>query len=356
MLKICIAGMAASLFSICMSAVAVAAPVPPDTVQSYDSYGSWLVACDNTLSCVVKGFNDSDQGAEIKIERQAGSDGTLTVSISADQAFTLTAVTIDGEPASLPAASWQLATADGETSATSDDLDAIRSLVQRLRNASKVTLGGHDIPLDGFTAALLRADERQGRIGGVTALLRAGPKSPADVLKPMPLPMIPYHPISQQLVAGEDVRLVSAVRSSQTSAFEKEDCEIGLSTPEPEAHALDSRLALVLIPCLQGAYQSSLLAFIAPRDLGPARRLIAPTPYIGNDTTQSDATIFTEVSFDPKLGVLSTAARGRAMADCGSSASWIWDGRKFQLSELTLQNSCGGLAPGDWPTLFRSKH
>jgi len=356
LLKFYIVQTAAFFFSICMSAVAVAAPTPRGTVQSYDGYGSWLVACDNTLSCVVKGFNSSDQGAEIKIERQAGSNGTLTVSISADQSFTLDAITIDGEPVGLPTASWQVASADGETSATSDDLEAIRSLVQRLRNASKVTLGGHEIPLDGFTAALLRADDRQGRIGGVTALLRAGPKASADVLQPVPLPIIPYHPISQRLDAGEGVGLVATVRSSQTTALEKEDCELGLSTPEPEAYALDSRQALVLIPCLQGAYQSSLLAFIVQRDLGQAQRLIAPTPYIGNDPTQSDAAIFTEVSFDPTRGVLSTAAKGRAMADCGSSASWIWDGQKFQLSELTLQNSCGGLAPGDWPTLFRSTH
>jgi hypothetical protein len=122
-----------------------------------------------------------------------------------------------------------------------------------------------------------------------------------------------------------------------------------------EAHALDANQALVFIPCLMGAYQDSSLAFIASRQGNGAQRLIAPTPYAGNDADRSGADFFTEGSFDPKSGTLSMAAKGRGLADCGMSASWIWSGTSFRLSEMTLQKSCGGIAPGDWPTLFRTE-
>lgn len=343
-----------ALFLAATAALSVAAS-PSDPVQSYDTYGSWLVACDNTLACVAKGFRNTYQGSEIRIERDAGPRGSLIASISATHKFALPDVRIDGQPAGLTGPAWEITTSDDGTIATTDDLRVIRALVLKLRNASKVTLGEDDeVPLDGFAAAVLRLDDRQYRVGGVTALLKTGGAPASQVPAPPALPRIPNHPVRATLAAGEEQRLIQAVRANQKALFEKEGCQ---ETPEmPEAHALDDGQALVLIPCIMGAYQGSSLAFIAPRRGGAPRRLIAPTPYLGNGSDRSNAAYFTEGSFEPKTGTLSMAAKGRGLADCGVSASWIWDGKSFQLSEMTLQQSCGGIEPGDWPTLFRSVH
>ncbi len=336
------------------SAAVSLSAAPGGIVQSYDSYRSWLVACDNTLTCVAKGLGGDSDGAEITIERPAGPNGALTASISATRRFGLEDVRIDGKPAGLAAPAWRLSASDDETSATSDDLVAVRALVRRLRNASKVTLAGDDaVPLDGFAAAMLRIDDRQGRSDGATALLKPGARPASHVPSPPPLPRIPDTPIHATLAAGEGVRLIAAVRRDQKAAFAKEECG---ETPErAEAYALDTGRALVFIPCIMGAYQGSSLAFIASRAGGPAQRMIAPTPYGGNDSDHANATLFTEPAFDPKTGTLSAAARGRAMADCGMSASWKWTGKAFRLSAMTLQQACGGVEPGDWPTIFRSR-
>ena len=239
----------------------------PQPVQSYNSYKSWFVACDNELACVAKGV--SEAGADITIERQGGPTGTLVAFIRATQAFRLADIRIDGQPARLSGPAWQISVSDDETIATSSDLVAIRSLVQRLRNASKVSLGeSTEVPLDGFAAAMLRLDERQGRLGGVTALFRPGPAPASQVPARPPIPKIPNHPISATLQKGEEARLIAGVRADQRAVFDKEECEKDPTAMEPEAHALDDGQALVLIPCMMGAYQGTSLAFIAPRGGG----------------------------------------------------------------------------------------
>ncbi len=341
--------------SLALAAIALSgASLPADIIQSYDSYQSWFVACDNMLSCVAKGFDDASGGAEIRIERDAGAAGALAASISSPAKFVPSDIRIDGAPAGLAGAAWKYASSEDGSSLTTNDLTAVRALVQKLRGATKVTLGAEQsLPLAGFSAAMLRLDDRQGRIGGVTALLRPGTLPASRVPAAPPLPHIRKHPIAARLQPREEARLIALVRTDQKALFDKEECQ---DTPQqPEAHALDQIQALVLIPCIMGAYQGSSLAFIAQRGSGRAQRLVAPMPYLGNDPDRTGADYFTEGGFDPDTGTLSMAAKGRGLADCGVSASWIWDGKAFRLSEMSLQKACGGIEPGDWPTLFRSE-
>jgi len=341
--------------AIILAAATMAPAAPSNAVQSYDSFRSWFVACDNTLHCVAKGFSEAYAGAEIDIDRDGGPHGKLLLSISADRPFAFRDIAIDGKPAGLSEPTWAIESADGSTTVSSDDLQAIRRLIVRLRGGSKLTLGGQaEVSLDGFAAAALRLDDRQGRIGGVTALANPGPLAASRVPSPPRPPRIPYRPISATLSQGEGARLIASTRAGQTSVFQHENCEADPTTMEPQAFALDQKQALVLIPCIVGAYQGSAVAFIVGRAGGEARRLILPLPYRGNDTARSDVSYFTNEDFDPKKGMLSTAAKGRALADCGMSASWIWYGKSFVLTRLTMQQTCGGIEPGDWPTIFDS--
>ncbi|MDT2019988.1 DUF1176 domain-containing protein [Methylocella sp. CPCC 101449] len=326
-----------------------------EPIQSYDSYKSWLVACDNGLTCVAKGFSEDEKRAQISIERAAGPAGTITATISAANKFTLADVRLDGKSVELNPQDWKLDGGDSEFSLSSDRLPAIQAFVARLRNGSKLTLAdGPQVPLDGFAAAMLRVDERQGRLDNVTALAKSGTTAAAQVPSAPALPRIPNHPITAKLASDEAQKLITDVRAAQKAVFEKQDCEADVSVMKPEAYALDDKLALVLLPCIMGAYQGSSLAFLAPRDGGLATQVIAPLAYAGNKPDRSGVTMFTESDFDPDTGTLAMAARGRGMADCGMSASWIWDGQAFRMASLSYQAACGGLAPGDWPTLFRS--
>jgi len=339
---------------IILSLFAAIGPAAAAPVQSYEEYKSWLVACDNILSCVAKGFGDGGIRAELKIERDGGPNGGIIASIASEDSFTAGDVSVDGKPLSLDAAIWTRSAEDGDaTILTTDDLSAIQILVARLRSGAVLALGNAEIPLDGFSAAMLRMDDRQGRIDGTSALFRRGGKSASAVPAPPAIPIMPKRPISASLSTGEAERLIARVRTEQRALFEKEGCEEqpGAMT----ADALDARRALAFVPCIMGAYQGSSLAFIVPRDGKPVRQLVLPAPYLGATAEDGEVSWFTEAYFDAESGTVSTAAKGRGLADCGMSASWIWDGAAFNLSSFALQQNCGGLYPGDWPTVFRSE-
>jgi hypothetical protein len=63
----------------------------------------------------------------------------------------------------------------------------------------------------------------------------------------------------------------------------------------------------------------------------------------------------TEVEWDAEHATVFEAAKGRGLADCGSSTSWVFDGTDFRLAEASRMNRCAGGPPGDWPTVYRSK-
>ncbi len=81
------------------------------TAQSYNTYKSWLVACDNTLQCEAKAFDQEAGGrAVLSIAREAGPRGTLHATISADSPFDRSDIMLDGHTLPLPAG-WHRADA-----------------------------------------------------------------------------------------------------------------------------------------------------------------------------------------------------------------------------------------------------
>jgi hypothetical protein len=339
------------LLSPLLAAAATPRPVAP--IQSYDSYKSWFIACDNALRCVARGISESDE-AKVEIARDAGPAGKIEMSLAAASRFAPAAVRLDGKPLGLAAADWHDESDEQGTTLSTAKPALIRSLVTRLRNGTKIALGGATVPLDGFSAAMLRMDERQGRIGGVTALIRSGPAAASLVPAAPALPHVASRRIAARLSAGEAKQLIAKVRSGQRALLADEGCEASPGGMEAEAHALDDRRALVLIPCMMGAYQGSSLGFIATRATGSARLLDLPLPYQGNDTEHADTRWLTSAEFDPEKGMLSMAAKGRGLGDCGTAASWNWEGSGFRLASMSYQQACGGYGAGDWPDLYRS--
>jgi hypothetical protein len=323
-------------------------------VPSYDSYKSWLTACDNVLSCEAKGFEDgTNDYPDLRFDRAGGPGAATRVMLSAPFKAGLADLRIDGKPLRLDPAAWKVEIQGGFSTFSTDRPAAVAALIAELRNGARLQIGKDaSIPLDGMVAALLRMDDRQGRVGGVTALIRKGPAPAARVPVPPAPPLVLPRAVRSALAAGEKERLIARVEASQAALIRKEDCRETDGLQQSEADALDARSAFVFISCAMGAYQGSSLVFVVPRSGGAAVPFKGALPF---DRDDGGTFQMTEPDFAPKTGTLSTFGKGRGLADCGLSASWIWDGSRFQLSEAAFQGACGGSSPGDWPVLYRSR-
>ncbi|MBS9722141.1 DUF1176 domain-containing protein [Tianweitania sp. BSSL-BM11] len=330
-----------------------------DATPSYDTYKSWFTACDNGLACQARGFSDDSgpDSPDLTISRDAGPQAKTLVTLKLPFAVEAADLKVDGQPLTLASGAWEIEREEGMTTLSlSEDAD-IQTLITQLRDASALQTSKPEasVPLDGFVAALLRMDDRQGRIDGVTALIRRG-KAPASAVPPAPdLPTTPTYKPTAPLEAAEKTALLSKARKDLASTFQSEDC----STDSPsgidnsDAFAVDQTSALVFLGCFVGAYQGSSLVALVPRSGNGAAELVRPSLPISDGDT--DTALLTEPGFDPDTGTLSMSARGRGLGDCGLSAEWVWNGTQFQLTGGSYQMSCGGSQPGDWPTVYRSK-
>ncbi|RUM19358.1 DUF1176 domain-containing protein [Rhizobium vallis] len=324
---------------------------------SYDKYKSWLAVCDNGLKCEAKGFEDGTiSSPDMRFIRAPGPDAATEVTISVPFPVGLGDFYADGEPLHL-GSSWTLSRDEDLTTISTSDPAAVREFLSDLRNDAKIEVGDDKavIPLDGMVAALLHMDDRQGRVGGVTALIKAGNASASKVPAAPALPVVHRRKIEISLSDAEGQRLIARVMGAGKALFESEGCQADAANEglNAEVFPLDADHALVLIPCIMGAYQGSSLAFIQPMKGDGVPIPFRPQLPLGKG--EGPTTLFVEPGFDPGTGSLQISGRGRGVGDCGLSAEWVWDDAKFKLADASFQSSCGGSQAVDWPTLFRTR-
>ena len=344
------------LFSLCTAMTAIAAETPR-AVPAYVEIKDWLAACDNTRFCDARGFSDDHPELSMSIRRQAGPEGRLEVTFESQAKLDPTTLQLDGAP--LDAAGPWTSRSDGDLTSLVVPQQTAAAFLRSIRSGSNLSLGPVTggktavLSLRGLAAVLLLMDDVQGRIGGVTALARPGPMAAAQVpaepalpelrvIPPKPLPLSPQ--TTQALIAG--------VRGASRDALTKAECEpeddVTAAHPGDEVQLLSPREALVLLECFRGAYQSVSLAFRVPLDKpDKAERLALSLP-----TEKSPTDTFFSAQFDPETGLLSMRGLGRGLGDCGSSASWAFDGKGFQIAAYAKQGRCGGSV--SWPVLRRS--
>lgn len=357
-------------FLIMSGAVQAAAP-------SYDAYGSWLVACDNALTCEAKGFLLGDDvtsimsdkepetapvngAVDLRFIRGAGPNGVIEARLTADFSFGLSDLRMDGTPLLLDRSAWTLNTRDGVSTLFSKRPEVVAMFVAQLCNANRVQVGDAIVPLSGLSAALLRMDDRQGRVGGATALIGMGPKA-ADLVPPAPLlSPVPSAQHAILLARMERDRLLAWTKRAQARFIKKQGCdspdqETG-DLLEAEVYGLDKNNALVLVGCRVAAYQDMFLVFVVPRT-GHGRPEPAglPGPVLSKKDTGDEGGVVVSPDFDGGTATLTDFYKGMGQAYCGASHAWRWDGHHFVLTGMTFQLGCGGSASGDWPTLYRSK-
>lgn len=352
--------MAGTALTLALLAILPAPPAAQAVRPVYRTFGDWVLACDNTRTCLARQLPDPDRAADdgaerdagLDIARDAGPDGAVAVRLHAQRPLDPAGVHVAGRApvADLP---WRRGDDAGEITLSGE---AARRFVRGMIDAPALLTtraGTARLSLRGLAATLLAMDEAQGRIGTVTALVRPGDAPARAVPAAIDPPRVVVGPPAPAIERGD--ALAGAVRRGQARLLAAHACRSDADTDDA-AYPLTPTEAVVVLGCGRFAYQSSVLAFRVPRDR-PARAtlLILPEPPIDRRADPAGAGEYVNGDYDPGQRLFAAYAKGRGLADCGDSTEWTFDGRAFRLSAFAWQERCGGGSAGDWPVLYRTR-
>jgi hypothetical protein len=268
----------------------------------------------------------------LKVSRAPGRDGRLVVSVTYGEDYPdPSALRLDGQ--SVGAFAWEKRR-NGRAIMVSGE--EARRFLDLIRNGSKlaVTPDAHVDPLSlsGLTASLLAIDEVQGRLGGVTALVRRG-NLPASAVPPADVePRLRARPARRPLEHPE--AFIAAVRKSRAALLQAHGCEPEMAEAD-KAYALNDKDVLLILGCQDD--NRLMLALRAPRAApGQAHELILPRLHGPTTGIFEPGEYYMEDGWDPATATLSECPGGIGRHDCGDTTRWVFDGERFHLSEHTV--------------------
>ncbi|MET3551739.1 DUF1176 domain-containing protein [Burkholderia sp. 567] len=365
----------AALFTV-SPIVAQARPLTRPPVER--DFKNWSVVCDNGNRCIAESDSDEINEARsrliLRVTRDAGPDAQASLDIYASAPLDLRTARADGRPFDAMAAQWHASGGkpDGDDPypfrVRTNDPATVAAWLSASRNAQLLSFGDSAsaqtarMPLAGLNAALLLIDDTQGRVGTVTALLRPGnrPASSVPAAPALP-PAVTPAPAVANLSAVEQRPLVDAVLAKfsgdvkQCAADVEDEMSASDRRKASRAVAISADEALVAIPCQTSSMYNHT-------DLWYRVRRTAPfTPTTMNFGENANAGLdpasfaneLTEARYDRTSATLSSKVRLRNAGDCGSTASWIFDGRRFLLNDIATRGTCNGLLDDQWPRLYR---
>ena len=323
---------------------AVAAP----QLGKLETYRDWTIGCDNGRACAAEALLPEQAvfGGHIAvtISRAAEASAQPVISVrSQDDIKGSVSVVIDGKTVASAIAAEDEAQFTGVQGAAIANAMA-RGTVMEVRHG-KALLGKPS--LSGSAAALRYMDAQQGRAGTVTAIVAKGGLGASAVKTPPTLPVI-----TRALITG-NAKPASLWREESAEAVKLSGCTDEFTDDqEPELHRLSKTEILVLIPCGAGAYNVLSVPLIATGM--PGRRSFTPARFDLQPGWGEDKRIpmLTNAWFEAKTSSLGSYAKGRGAGDCGSSETYIWDGKMFRLSEATQMGECRG--GWNWITTWRA--
>jgi hypothetical protein len=327
------------LTALLVSPVALAQHKSAGLVDSRDSQGlyfqhkDWELACDNTLTCRAAGYpaeGASGSVASILLSRLAGANTPITIRFKA----------LNDDNGDDIKGKFNIR--QGATNLGSFTFDAdlsevqVNALLPQLLNGQQIDLiqgtKRWKISLAGLSAAALKIDETQKRIGTPSALTPSsrGTKDESNVAQPVPIPTINVPKLPSQ--TGIDKVLLEPIKAS----LGKIDCNA-----KPESFSIeqlnDKQVLVEVSPCERAAYNEENAYFIANIKKPHSPKRID----------------FDNPANEYSLGVITGFYKGRGIGDCVSTAEYAWDGARFVKANVSGSGMCRGFLGGAWdmPTI-----
>jgi hypothetical protein len=333
-----------------------AAPAPIPRGPAVLDRKDWIAACDNTLACTVMALAPDGPGrAYLSLSRGgeplAAPVLTAVVYTDADRDLEVVRLRARGFEADLPARAEE-----DELIAQTKDPVVILSFLRLLAGEAKTLVLEADktavsLDLSGGQEALGFIDERQGRVGSVTALVRRGPRPAAALAPAPPAPVYTAAPRGSAVEIRPAALPKSLLQRPELKMCEKESLA---NADARAAWRLGPDLVLWSVPCASSSYNLRSAFFLSDEKGQGARPAPIPPVSPGTEGAQPPSSLL-NADFDPKTMVLSAFEKGRALGDCGALARFLWTGRAFEPLEVDYMPECRGVTPEAWPALFRGR-
>lgn len=333
--------------------LALAAPValPARAEEGSFDHQDWQMVCDNTRTCRVAGYqrDDADMPVSVLLTRHAGAGTVVAGRVTLGDGWEDSM--LDALPAQFRVALWIDDKNHGERTMTKNALEAdlsaaqVAALLKALTRDSRIEFRAGktvwELSDSGAAAVLLKMDEFQGRIGTVGAVYRKGKKNEANVLPPLPAPIVKAAPLAS--AKPGDARFITqhgdALRKALRSVSDEDSCgdlhETGEEEQTLDVVRLTKTKLLVSTRCWLAAYNA-----------GSGYWIVNDTPPYRPELVTSDATDFDN-------GTLMSTQKARGIGDCWGSEQWTWNGTAFVQTSASSTGMCKGFAGGAWelPTL-----
>lgn len=323
-------------------AVAAAASLtfaPASAEDVLETFTDFTVGCDNGRACHAVGQYAADNFdlISVSIARGAGANDVPAVWFR-----------MQDKPAVDLAADGKLLGV--RFTATDDDQHLTPATVWKaigaFRSSKRIELIGADgkslgrLSTAGAAAAMLYMDDKQHRIGTVTALVRKGPQPAAAVPPPPRLPTV--------VRVSAPGRPPAKLSDTQIRAIQQQyaECTDDDLTDRVDYARLDARHGLILVTavCGSGAYNMFTIPLIVDAN---GRRT-----YAKFDRDETDD-MSMNISWDARARILSAYMKGRGIGDCGGGTEFVWNGARFVTVKSTAMDDCRGAT--EWITLYRAR-
>ena len=321
------------------------AAVGSNAAGTFRAFGKWQVACDNVGHCAAFGISGEDVGEPrggLRITRDAGYEGKITVRMDGVDAAEEETVYIDGKP------HMNESRQSGGRGASENDPSL--ALIARMLDGRAFALKEPSQPQDqialaGLKAALLYIDDKQGRVGARNAFVARGDKMVAR--KAAPYPVVRAARTVDRAGKAPDMSDAAGkkVMAHYRRHADRKICDIGMEPGEAgdkpgEWYGLGRTLMLAEVYCWRAAYQAGSVFYLYDLKTGMVRD--APFEQLDTKTGQlSVGPIETVTTADFANGALSSLHKGRGVGGCGERKGWQWDGAVFRLTDHGLKLHCG---------------
>lgn len=320
------------------SAPVFAAPSAPFPFTHHD----WTLACDNTRTCRAAGYQQDEGDAapvSVLLTRAAGPGQRVDAQLLLGQ--------YDEDSPRPPAqAQLQINGKDlgrlqlqgGGATLSAAQTDALLTALPRSSRIVVIGNGQQRWTLSdrGASAVLLKMDEFQARLGTTGALMRKGSASEDKVLPALPVPVVTLAKLAPVRPGDAALAQSPALRAALRSATPGDDCS-AISTEgdplisEPQELSvtrLSKDKVLVSTLCWRAAYNEGYGFWVA-NDKAPFQPVLVTTSGTDNDGS-----------------TISAWQKGRGLGDCGWTADWGWDGKRFVATSEATSGLCRMVTAG----------